>query len=69
MATDEQIQRYIGKQFMNTSTVDFTGEEGAVYRTYEFNTALHTGGEGDFRLTIVEFEDGALDVVDYEALP
>lgn len=38
------------------------------FETWQFNTALHTAGEGDFRLTLMRQDGVGWTIVDYEAL-
>lgn len=70
---DNKYQEYLAGCFMETKRdegVMMEEEEPDKLFTfiyYDFNTALHPEGDGDFRITLIEHPDGSLAVADYEA--
>lgn len=66
MATDEEIQKFIGEHFLEVDAASFDWA-GKKFRTFQFDTLRNASGDGDFRVTVMEDSLG-LTIVDYEGL-
>jgi hypothetical protein len=65
----DKYQEFLAGCFMETNREENVQVEDVpvTFIYYDFNTALHPAGDGDFRITLVEHPDGSLEVADYEA--